>query len=171
MISTSLESLLFLPSSPLLMVLQLITSYANWQFTSWGSSGVWPAERSSLPKFTLPRSLNSQKHLLQFLFSAAGAAEREWGRGQDRGENVLKRREALFTLYWVHRLGRWKPDGEKHFQPSCWIRAGVHWTVQHSTRPLCQWRLLLKSVLKSSAQICLLSPFPFKRTLTKNIKI
>lgn len=43
-----------------------------------------------------------------------------WGGEQERSEG----REALFTLCWVHSLARWKTDGKRHFQPSCWSVQG-----------------------------------------------
>lgn len=122
----------------------------------------WPNLRSQ--DLLIHKSIcSSSCSLLQGLRRGSG------GGGQDHWENVLKKREALFTLYWVHRLWRWKTDGERHFQPSCWSGRGgvVHWTVQQSTRPSCHFTFLLKIVLKCSAQIAL----PLWLKLTKNSKI
>lgn len=88
----------FLPSSPLLMVLQAITSYRIWQFTSWGSVRAWPAVRSSLTKFTLTRALNSQK---AFALVPASRCRGYWGlvRGTLQGEKQHSSHAAEYMVF------------------------------------------------------------------------
>lgn len=149
----------FLPSSPLLMVLQAITSYRKWQFTSWGSSRAWPAERSSLTKFTLTRALNSQK-----AFALVPASRCRGYRGAS-WRDAARRKAALFTRCWVNGLWRWKTDGKRHFQLSYWSKLGFNELCCIAPCP-CSWPEKKKKRKVVCKQKCILiADFALKKNI------